>query len=170
VAIANARLFHQVHALSITDPLTGLANRRQLARDLSREFAAAKRGRQLVAVMFDVNGFKAYNDKHGHLAGDQVLRALGDALATHTRAMNLAARYGGDEFVVLLADSEPHGARIFVQRVRQGFDHAVAALGRGGVTIGAGIASYHPDMKDPEELIAAADAALYEAKAERSST
>lgn len=168
IAIENARLFQQVHGLSVTDPLTRLANRRQLERDLHREFAAARRGRQLVAVMFDLNGFKAYNDKYGHLAGDQALCAFADTLAHETRAMNLAARYGGDEFVVLLADSDRFGARIFVQRVRQGFDKQATPLGRDVLSVEAGIAEYTSDMNAPDDLLEAADRALYEAKGSRS--
>ena len=170
IAIETARLFQQVHALSVTDPLTGLANRRQLERDLHREFAAARRGRQLIAVMFDLNGFKSYNDRHGHLAGDQALKAFADALAVETRAMNLAARYGGDEFVVLLADSDVFGAQIFIQRVRTEFATNIEALGRGALTAEAGIAEYRKEMKSPDELIEAADRELYDAKSARSST
>ncbi|MBI4409056.1 MAG: sensor domain-containing diguanylate cyclase, partial [Gemmatimonadetes bacterium] len=143
IAIQNARLFEQVRALSMTDPLTGLANRRQLERDLAREFAAARRGRRLVAVMFDLDGFKQYNDTQGHLAGDEVLRSFGRVLATATRAMNLAARYGGDEFVALLADSDRAGAAIFIQRVCQWFAEATQATAP-GLTVSAGVAEFRP--------------------------
>ena len=170
LAIENALLFEQVHALSLTDPLTGLANRRQLERDLGREFAAARRGRKLVAVMFDLNSFKAYNDRHGHLAGDQALQAFGSVLTTLTRAMNLAARYGGDEFVVLLADNDFFGAQIFIQRVRQFFSEVSAELGFGPITFSAGLAEYDPEMLNPAHLLAAADRALYESKRGRVST
>src|SRR5690606_10583781 len=88
IAIENARLFEQVRTLSLTDPLTGLANRRQLERELAREFAAARRGRRLVAVVFDLDDFKLYNDRFGHLAGDEVLRTFGSVLEQETRAMN----------------------------------------------------------------------------------
>jgi diguanylate cyclase (GGDEF)-like protein len=168
VAIENARLFEQVRALSLTDPLTGLANRRQLDRDLMREFAAARRGRRLVAVMFDLNAFKSYNDRHGHLAGDQVLRAFGEALAHETRTMNLAARYGGDEFLVLLADADRAGAVIFVDRVKVEFKRRASALPHGSLSVEAGIAEFAPDMVEPEDLLAAADRALYDRKASRS--
>jgi len=164
VAIENARLFEQVHMLSVTDPLTNLSNRRQLDRDLSREFAAARRGRQLVAVMFDLNGFKDYNDRHGHLAGDQALRAFADALATETRKMNLAVRYGGDEFLVLLADADLEGTAVFIQRIRDRFNESIAQQGIEGLGFAAGIAEYHPGMRDANELIDAADRALYQVK------
>ncbi|MGH7467474.1 MAG: sensor domain-containing diguanylate cyclase [Longimicrobiales bacterium] len=170
LAIQNAQLFEQVHALSLTDPLTGLSNRRQLDRDLGREFAAARRGRPLVAVMFDLNRFKDYNDRFGHLAGDQVLRALGEALAAETRAMNPAGRYGGDEFVALLTDTDALGAQILVQRVRERFGGAMANLGFGDLTVSAGIAEYTAEMTNPAHLLAAADLALYASKGRRPKT
>ena len=165
IAIENARLFQQVRTLSLTDPLTGLANRRQLERDLGREFAAARRGRRLVGVMFDLNGFKNFNDQYGHLAGDEALRAFGQALAAETRAMNLAARFGGDEFFVLLADADRYGAEIFVQRVGMRFQRDMEKVGRSGIAAAAGIAAYSSDMRGPEDLLAAADHALYQEKA-----
>jgi diguanylate cyclase (GGDEF)-like protein len=164
IAIQNARLFEQVTFLSITDPLTGLANRRQLERELARDFAAAQRGGDLVAVIFDLDDFKDYNDSHGHLAGDEALQVFANALRDETRAMNLAARYGGDEFVALLAGTDVPGARLFVERVRRRFDVEVAALGRGEIGISAGIGAFTPEMRAPDELLREADAALYRAK------
>mgnify|MGYP001029167391 CR=1 FL=1 len=168
IAIENARLFEQVRALSLTDPLTGLANRRQLERELNREFSAARRGRKLVVVIFDLDGFKEYNDTHGHLAGDDLLRRFANALAAETRAMNLAARYGGDEFVAILSDSDLEKAAVFLDRVNQRFakefDDADA------VTVSAGMAEYQPWMQSPEDLLAAADAKLYQVKANRPGT
>ncbi|HEX7119909.1 MAG TPA: sensor domain-containing diguanylate cyclase [Longimicrobiales bacterium] len=169
LAIENAQLFEQVHALSMTDPLTGLANRRQLERELAREFAAARRGRKLVLVLFDLDGFKAYNDRHGHLAGDEVLRIFGQVLSVETRTMNLAVRYGGDEFLALLTESDVDGARVFIERVQRRFRDAVAQLGGGDVAVSAGLAPYDPAMGSPEDLIAAADRVLYEVKAGRPS-
>lgn len=167
VAIENARLFRQVHHLSVTDPLTGLANRRQLERDIAREFAAARRGRRLAVVMFDLDGFKEYNDNHGHLAGDDALRAFAAALLAETRADNLAVRYGGDEFIVLLADSDCDGAEAFIERVTNRFTTPGADGFRRSLMVSAGYAEYQPDMERPEQLIAAADSALYRSKARR---
>ena len=161
VAIENARLFEQVHQLSMTDPLTGLPNRRQLERDLAREFSAAQRGRRLAVLMFDLNGFKEYNDRFGHVAGDEALRMFSRRLAAETRAMNLAARYGGDEFIVLLTDSDEGGAIAFVERVRlamRGEDNPRS------IEFSAGYAMYERMMESPDDLVAAADRALYEAK------
>jgi diguanylate cyclase (GGDEF)-like protein len=165
VAIETARLFRQVHHLSLTDPLTGLANRRQLEKDLTREFAAARRGRQLVAVMFDLNGFKKFNDTEGHLMGDEALRRFAAALSAATRAMNMAARYGGDEFIALLADADAAGTEIFIERVRQRFPGPDAEPRFQHLTVAAGFAAYDPSMHDPSDLVAAADLALYRDKA-----
>jgi len=164
VAIENARLFEEVRALSLTDPLTGLANRRGLQRDLAREFAAARRGRRMTAVMFDIDGFKRFNDTHGHLAGDEALRVLGEVLGTETRAMNLAARYGGDEFVVLMSDSDADGAWHFAERMRQSFRSAMLSRGE-ALDLTFGIAEYSPEMSAPADLLGAADRALYRNKA-----
>jgi diguanylate cyclase (GGDEF)-like protein len=161
VAIENARLFQQVHQLSLTDPLTGLPNRRQLERDLAREFSAAERGRLLAVVMFDLDDFKEFNDRYGHVAGDEALRIFSRALAGETRAMNLAARYGGDEFIALLTDTDRAGAERFIARL-----HTVLATSPTPrrLEFSAGYAVYDPTMATPEELVAAADRALYESK------
>jgi diguanylate cyclase (GGDEF)-like protein len=168
LAIENARLFQQVHTLSKLDPLTGLSNRRQFEHDLDREFAAARRGRRLIAVMFDLNEFKEYNDRFGHLAGDAVLRAFGDVLRTETRSMNHAARYGGDEFIVLLTEADRAGARIFTEGVRRRFQRASARLGRASLNVAAGFAEFAPYMATADDLVAAADRAMYQAKGGRS--
>jgi diguanylate cyclase (GGDEF)-like protein len=167
LAIRNAQLFEQVRALSLTDPLTGLANRRQFARDLAREFAATRRGRQLIAILFDLDNFKEFNDRYGHPAGDEVLRLFGQALATETRAMNFAARYGGDEFVALLADTPIEGVHTFIERVAQHFQTEMERLGRAAITISAGFAECDLQMETPDALIAAADQALYRVKPRR---
>ncbi len=169
-AIENARLFDQVRTLSLTDPLTGLANRRQLERDMEREFAAAQRGRKLTVVLFDLDNFKTYNDTRGHIAGDQLLRLFGTVLGTATRAMNLAARYGGDEFVAVLADCDAAGAEIFVSRLRRRFQQATAAAQAGDVTLSAGIAEYEASIHSVEELVLRADEALYAEKFQRTAS
>jgi diguanylate cyclase (GGDEF)-like protein len=164
VAIENARLFREVRMLSLTDPLTGLANRRQLERDLSREFGAARRGRRLVAVMFDLDGFKGHNDRHGHLAGDAALGLFGEVLSSLTRRENQSARFGGDEFLSLLTDTDLAGAAVFVRHVQDRFAARMAALGHHELSVTAGMAEYAPDMAAPDDLVAAADRALYDDK------
>lgn len=164
IAVENARLHEQIRALSLTDPLTGLANRRHLEMFLEKEFAAAQRGRALAVVLFDLDRFKEYNDAAGHQAGDEALRAFGRILGTQTRAMNLSARYGGDEFVAVLADSAREGALIHVSRVAE----AVAGDPKlQGIGVSAGIACYSDVMADPEALIRAADLDMYRNKGGR---
>ncbi|HEX6558801.1 MAG TPA: sensor domain-containing diguanylate cyclase [Longimicrobiales bacterium] len=164
LALEDARLFEQVRALSVTDPLTGLANRRQLDRELTREFAAAQRGRRLVAVMFDLDDFKQHNDKYGHVAGDEALRLFADALRSSTRAMNLAARYGGDEFFALLADADLAGTEVFASRVKERFRRSMDAAGWPALQVSVGIAEFVQTMANPEDLMQAADRALYRDK------
>jgi diguanylate cyclase (GGDEF)-like protein len=166
LALEDARLFEQVRALSVTDPLTGIANRRRLDRELQREFAAAQRGRKLVAVMFDLDDFKQHNDRYGHLAGDRALKHFAQALEVTTRAMNLAARFGGDEFFALLADSDREGAIVFINRVVRRFEAIMTESGIPILKVSAGIAEYKADMTHPTELIEAADRALYISKSE----
>jgi diguanylate cyclase (GGDEF)-like protein len=150
--------------LAYTDELTGMPNRRHLELFLDYEFAAARRGRKLVVVIFDLDGFKAFNDRHGHGAGDDVLRAWAGILQGMTRRMHLSARSGGEEFISVLSDSTPDGALVFVQRVMK---KLAAQRFRGAtVTASAGIAAYDADMESTRDLIDAADGALYRAKAD----
>ncbi len=119
VALANARLHESIRALSLTDPLTDLPNRRHLDLHLRREVAAARRGRDVSVVLFDLNDFKFHNDRLGHVVGDQMLRHFGRILLSETRAMNLAARYGGDEFISVLTDIPQEGAKSHARRVER---------------------------------------------------
>ncbi|RMH13552.1 MAG: diguanylate cyclase, partial [Gemmatimonadetes bacterium] len=154
----------EVEGLAYTDALTRLPNRRHARLFLENEFAAAQRGRLLSIVLFDLDNFKEYNDRYGHPAGDEALGIFGDILATTTRRMNLAARFGGEEFLAILAGSDAEGAMVFAERVRSALRSR--KLGRGPLTVSAGVAAYHPSMRSPDELLAAADHALYRAKRE----
>jgi diguanylate cyclase (GGDEF)-like protein len=114
--------------------------------------------------MFDLNEFKEYNDRHGHVAGDDALRLFGRALAGETRAMNLAARYGGDEFIVLLTDSDGLGAEAFIARLRRAYPGFDATGSQQELAFSAGYATYDASMVTPEDLVAAADRNLYASK------
>lgn len=164
IAVANARLHEKVRLLSLTDPLTGLPNRRQMDIFLEKEFAAAVRGRPLSLVLFDLDDFKRYNDTEGHQVGDRILKRFAEVLTEHTRAMNLVARYGGDEFVVILSDTSGAGASAHAERV---IDNVRQDAAMNGIGASAGIATYETDMVDPDDLIRAADEDLYRAKAKR---
>jgi diguanylate cyclase (GGDEF)-like protein len=167
VALANARLHENIQALSLTDPLTDLPNRRHLDMHLRREVAAARRGRNVCVVLFDLDDFKEHNDRLGHVVGDQILRSFGRILRSESRAMNLAARYGGDEFISVLTELPRDGAESHAKRI----ENRVAAhpeLSRYGVTISYGIGEFDPiRMFEIEDLIRAADRDLYRSKTER---
>jgi diguanylate cyclase (GGDEF)-like protein len=166
IAVANARLHEQIIGLSLTDPLTGLPNRRHLEIFLEKEFAAAKRGRQLAAILFDLDNFKTYNDSAGHQAGDEALHAFAEVMQSQTRAMNLAARYGGDEFITVLAEVDRAGALKHADRIAHAVEsHPLLALA--GIRASAGVATYDPRMNMPADLIRAADSDLYSRKAIR---
>lgn len=152
----------EVEDLALTDVLTGLPNRRHGEIFLKHEFAIAERGRPLTVVLFDLDGFKQYNDLHGHQAGDEALAKFGEVLATNTRRMNVSARFGGEEFLTILAGSDERGALVFAERVRASL--ASTGLTHGSLTVSGGVAAYDPSMGSPDELVAAADLALYQAK------
>jgi diguanylate cyclase (GGDEF)-like protein len=149
--------------MALTDELTGLPNRRYVRLTLDREFAAARRGRPLVVIFFDIDRFKLYNDRHGHAAGDLALRAVGQALSTQTRAMNISGRWGGEEFLAVLSSAEIAGALVFVERVKNRLREL--PLRGGPITVSCGLAAYQAGLRTPDDVLAAADAALYEAKA-----
>ena len=164
VAVSNARLHEQLRTLSLTDPLTALPNRRHMDIFLQKEFAAAERGRDLTVILFDLDDFKIYNDTRGHQAGDAALRRFGRILDSQTRAMNLAARYGGDEFICILSDTDEEGGEVHLSRV---FDEVRDDDIMSGIGVSAGMAVYSPDMATPADLVGAADEALYRDKASR---
>jgi diguanylate cyclase (GGDEF)-like protein len=164
VADALHRERETVEDLAFTDILTHLPNRRHARIFLDNEFAASERGRMLAVVLFDLDFFKEYNDRYGHPAGDAALQAFAAILQNTTRKMNLSARFGGEEFLAVLAGSDAEGAMIFAERVREGLQGT--NLKHGALTVSAGVASHHPTMRSPDELLAAADHALYRAKHE----
>jgi diguanylate cyclase (GGDEF)-like protein len=167
VALANARMHANLHALSLTDPLTGLPNRRRLQIHLEHEVAAARRGRPVSIAVFDIDRFKHYNDTFGHIAGDEILRAVAQELSTANRAMNIVARFGGDEFVSVLSETSMEGARLYIERV-QDMVGSNEILAKFGITISVGCAEFDPEtMASVNDVFRAADADMYEAKSRR---
>jgi len=162
LALRTARLLGENERLATRDSLTGLANRRLFDESLQREVARAQRlSTPLSLLVFDVDHFKQVNDTYGHQTGDTVLREVADALVANTKNYDVAARYGGDEFVVLLPGCSRDDALRVAERVRFGISRAV---GEAPVTISAGVATVPDNATDAERLMAAADSALYDAK------
>jgi diguanylate cyclase (GGDEF)-like protein len=162
LALRNAWLLQQLRKMAETDPLTEIANRRTLKKVLDREVARAlRRSEQMALVMLDLDHFKAYNDKFGHQAGDDLLRATGRALKEVSREYDTVARYGGEEFAVVLPASSPSMAQELGDRLRESICHIEA---QATVTASAGVAIFPLHGRDPDELIRAADGALYESK------
>lgn len=170
LALANLKLRETLRDQSIRDPLTGLFNRRYLEETFERDLQRAARNHSsLGVIMLDVDYFKSFNDTLGHEAGDAVLRELGGFLARCIRGADIACRYGGDEFVLILPDSPLEMSQRRAEELREG----VAALpvhfrGRplGPTTVSLGVAAFPDHGLDKEALLRIADAALYRAKHE----
>ncbi len=167
VALENARLHHMVEQQALIDSLTGLPNRRRAEEALAAELARADRyGSPIAVVLADLDDFKAVNDAHGHESGDAVLRLLAGVLRENLREVDLAARWGGEEFLLLLPDTDSQGALIVAERVRSVLAGRAVHIADGNavrVTTSCGVAAY-PPASSREELLTAADAALYGAK------
>jgi len=167
IALTNAQLFEQVHQLSITDELTGLYNRRHFFALAEREFERARRyGRPLSTILLDVDHFKQVNDTYGHAVGDQVLRAVARRCRAALREIDVLGRYGGEEFVAILPESELGSARQTANRLRHSIadapvdtDHVPLKI-----TISLGVACLREDCLDLATLLNQADAAMYAAK------
>jgi diguanylate cyclase (GGDEF)-like protein len=172
--ISSFRLREKLTIESTRDPLTGLFNRRFMEESLEREARrAAREGRPLSVLMLDLDQFKTFNDAHGHVAGDELLRALGNFMRTHTRADDVACRYGGDEFTIILPNASIENAIRRAEALRNGARNAQAAGPdrpdgpdghREPITISVGIAAYPEHGRTAEELLRAADTALFQAK------
>jgi diguanylate cyclase (GGDEF)-like protein len=168
LARALAGLYTRVAEEAVTDPLTGLYNRRRMSELLSREVDRANRFKhQLSLLIFDVDDFKAINDREGHPHGDAVLKTVADVVRTKTRSIDIAARYGGDEMALMLLETDFDGAVILAERLRTGVKEAAVPLRNGrpmGVTISIGVATLPASAVEVDALVDAADDALLRAK------
>jgi diguanylate cyclase (GGDEF)-like protein len=170
LALGNLKLKESLKNQSICDPLTGLFNRRYMEESLEREFSRANRNKSSVAIlMMDLDHFKRFNDTFGHQAGDTLLRALGDLLKRSTRGQDIACRYGGEEFVLVLTDSNLAGAvqraEILRQQVKQlSVEYAGQLLG--AVSVSVGVAFFPDHGTTMSDVLRASDQALYCAKRE----
>jgi diguanylate cyclase (GGDEF)-like protein/putative nucleotidyltransferase with HDIG domain len=164
IIVENAQLFTQATYRATTDELTRLHNHRNFHERLEQEIARGSRfGTTFSLIMLDLDLFKAYNDIYGHLAGDQLLRKVGQAIENSVRAIDLAFRYGGEEFTVLLPETRLDDAYRVAERIRKTIETR-ASFREMPVTASLGIASWPNDGVMKEEIISRADAALYRAK------
>jgi diguanylate cyclase (GGDEF)-like protein len=161
----NARLFEQVRQLAVTDSLTGLSNYRTLINVMESEVQRSRRtGRPFALLLFDLDGLKAINDQYGHLTGSRAICRLANCLRIHSRAMDTAARYGGDEFAVVLPEAGEEAAESVSRRICE-------RLPKDGefpqITVSVGAAVFPRDGETIEALFDAADKALYGMKKKR---
>jgi diguanylate cyclase (GGDEF)-like protein len=167
VASANWRLFHELQVQSVTDGLTGLFNRRHIFVLAEREFQRARRfNRSLSIIMLDIDHFKLVNDIYGHAAGDQVIAEVAHRMRAGIRNIDIPGRYGGEEFIMLLPETELPGAVLLAERLRRRIaDNPVTTVG-GLLEVSAslGVATSNAEVADVNTLINHADANLYAAK------
>jgi two-component system, cell cycle response regulator len=174
MALENARLYEEARSLADRDPLTGFYNHRYLHERFGEEVVRAQRSRQPLSVlMLDLDDFKLVNDTFGHLFGDRVLAWTAELIRSTLRASDIPARYGGDEFAILLPDTGAEAASHAADRIRGAFAAAVFEDGdRRGVpvSLAVGAATFPREGRNATELIAAADLRLYAEKRSRQAT
>lgn len=159
IAVENARLYEETRRLALHDSLTGLANRRHLDIVAESNLARARRhGTPFAIILLDLDHFKRYNDTHGHSAGDQLLVTVAKTMKNEVRETSLVVRYGGEEFLVLLSDTEISAALVVAERIR------LKVQENTGVTVSLGVSWAKDADRSLAALIAEADAALYRAK------
>ena len=168
-ALENAQLYQRTKELSTRDDLTGLFNRRHFFENLEKEIQRARRYQRVFSLlMLDLDDFKGYNDTYGHLKGDEVLKDVARLLLANTRRADVVARFGGEEFVVLLPEINAQGAAVVAEKIRMGVEgHPFPGRHTqpGGIlTVTLGLASYPADSEDALELVDLSDRALYAGK------
>ena len=172
IAIENARLYERMRHLSSIDELTGLSNRHHFQEILGREIAQAQRyGSGFSLILADIDHFKEFNESCGHLSGDLALKQVARILLQNTRQIDLAARFGGEEFVILLPRTDRAGALAAAEKLHRCMEQATFAGGGQDVagrtlTLSIGLAEFPADGKEMYELLDSADRALYRAKKE----
>ncbi len=167
VALHNARAYQVVKEQAITDGLTGLKTHRYFMEALGAEWRRAPRsGRPFSLIMMDLDDFRPVNDRHGHLEGDRVLTAVARLIEARSRQSNVVARYGGDEFAILMPDGTTEQAQILAERLRSSLS-ADPFLSGYGLTASFGIATFPNHGATPEEILRFADAGMYLAKHEK---
>lgn len=168
IAIENAYFFNKVQELTITDDLTKLYNSRFLHTRLEYEIERAKRFNYDLSIIFlDLDFFKEVNDSYGHMRGSKLLKEIGDLISSMTRNVDMACRYGGDEFIVVMPGTSKKNAAVVAQKIRDAMREGVFLQDEGlsiHMTGSFGVASYPDDARDKDELIHLADHAMYRIK------
>ena len=170
VSMDNARLHAELKKMATTDAVTGLSNRHVFEQAIHAEIERAERNQTPMSlIIFDIDFFKQYNDKWGHPAGDARLKAVADIIKLNLRKYDIAARYGGDEFAIILSECNQQNAMAFAERLRQGTitgapQHPQTDEGIPGYTLSMGIATFPQDAILPSDLLVAADNAAMRAK------
>ena len=170
ISIENSRLYEKTRTLSATDDLTGLANRRQFQDYLQREWAQSRRYHSHFSLlMLDIDHFKAFNDTHGHLKGDIVLKKVAALLLLNTRGIDLVARFGGEEFVILLPKADKEGSLAVAKKLcscieEEYFNGMEESQPQKKLTVSIGTSTFPTDSTDIYDLLNLADKALYQVK------
>ncbi len=167
IARAQRRTRDAAIRLSTVDSLTGLFNRSFFFAAMDREIArSARSGRGFCLLMMDLDELKGINDRLGHFYGDRVLRGVGEVITRGVRQIDTAARYGGDEFVVLLPETDPTGAFVLAEKIRLGVNAMAVELPGADrrPSLSIGVVSYPDDGRTADELIISADGAMYDSK------
>jgi diguanylate cyclase (GGDEF)-like protein len=158
----NIHLFENIRLLSVSDSLTGLANYRRLIDALEAEIQRSRRtGRPFSLLLFDLDGLKKINDNYGHLVGSRALCRVANVLRVNSRTIDTVARYGGDEFALILPETEMNAAHEVAQRI---CNRVASDAELPPISVSVGVAAYARDGETIEALVGAADQALYRVK------
>ena len=168
VSILNARMYRQMQEMAVTDGLTGLLNHRAFQEALGEEMKRGARHPVSVSLLLtDIDFFKKINDLYGHPVGDQVLKRVAQVLKKSIREIDNVSRYGGEEFAIILKNTDKKGAVKMAERIRKAVSEESFQAGNGedfSITVSIGVASSPEDARGKQDLIDRADAALYLAK------
>ena len=169
LSLRRVKIYKEIEKIAITDSLTGVHTRRYALERFQEEIRRSQAHKiKMSFLMIDVDYFKKFNDKYGHLTGDRVLRAVGKIIRNNIREIDIAGRYGGEEFCVVLPDTDSEGAKYAAERIRSAAYVAVVQAydAKLKVTVSIGVSTYPKDGKTYNDLIDKADIALYQAKKE----
>ncbi|MCK5081419.1 MAG: GGDEF domain-containing protein [Candidatus Omnitrophica bacterium] len=167
LALRRVHLYQEIEQIAITDSLTDVHTRRHITERFQEELKRSKvRNIKMSFLMIDVDFFKKFNDQYGHLTGDQILRETGVLINENIREIDIAGRYGGEEFCVILPDTDYQGAKYAAERIRKAIEYAVIKAYDASVkiTVSVGTSTFPDDGRKMDELIDKADWALYRAK------